>query len=139
VPELIQEKPVALALIVCDEIINDAETQKKTLVGIFNKIGFQALPAVVPKLVVYVSVHGGKGNYSAKLRITNEEKRQLIVELGGSIAFSNPMQVVEIAYRLINLPLPLEGLYSIEFLCNDELVFSRNFLLERVQINPPKA
>ena len=64
--------PSGLAIVVCDQIIEDKATNKKSLIGIFNNIASQTFPCRHPQLSVFVSLTEGHGNYDARMRIANE-------------------------------------------------------------------
>jgi len=57
------ETPMGLALVVCDTIIEDKLTGKKTLVGLFDRLQTSRLPCVHPAMTVFVSLTGGRGEY----------------------------------------------------------------------------
>lgn len=132
---LIKEKPLALALIICDQIIVEEKTGKKTLIGIFNQIKVRQLPAVHRRMVVFVSVTGGRGDYDAKLRLSRDDQSNPEFELDAKITIPQPISVVEISFILENLHFTATGLYRFEFLCDDELIFSRMVAVESIQ-NP---
>ena len=46
--------PSGLAIVVCDQIIEDKATSKKSLIGIFNNIASQTFPCRHPALSVFV-------------------------------------------------------------------------------------
>ena len=133
---LIQEKPEALALIVCDQIIVEAGTGKKTLIGIFNQIQCSKFPAVHPNMVVFVSVTGGRGTYGTTLRLAFDGQEKPVFEIPAVMHMDSPMQVVEFAFRLLALNLSSAGLYRFEFLCNEELIFSRVFSVKTIEPTP---
>jgi hypothetical protein len=131
--ELIQETPSALALIICDQMITDERSKKKTLVGIFNNLNVKGVPAFLTSMVVFVSVRGGAGTYTAKLRLCHQDTDETVMELGGSVIFQNPFHVVEIAYNLINLRFVQSGPHCFEFYCNEELILSRPFKVQVIE------
>ena len=133
---LIQEKPEALALIVCDQILVEAGTGKKTLIGIFNEIGCSKFPAAHPNMVVFVSVTGGRGTYGTSLRLIFDGQEKPIFEIPAVMHVDTPMQVVEFAFKLRGLNLSSAGLYRFEFLCNEELIFSRVFSVKSIEPSP---
>ena len=58
---------IPLALLVCDTVITDAMTGKKTLVGIFNALGATKFPHIIPNMNImpcYVYI-----NYYTDIRL----------------------------------------------------------------------
>ena len=64
-----QPIPSGVAIVVCDLIIEDKLTSKKSLIGIFNQIGAQSFPYRHPQICVFVSLTEGRGQCAARLRI----------------------------------------------------------------------
>jgi hypothetical protein len=127
--------PSGLAIVVCDQIIEDKATNKKSLIGIFNNIASQTFPCRHPQLSVFVSLTEGRGNYDARLRIANEEAGTTITEVKGQIQLPDVNLVAELAFNFLGLEFASPGLYSIEFYCDDALVLERRFHV--VKAHPP--
>jgi len=131
------EKPICQALIVCDYLITDAQTGKRTLVGIFNNLGAPKFPCVHPKFCVYVALTNGQGEYAATLRLINEGNQKEIVKAQGKIKVPNPMDMLELNFEFVNVQFPEPGQHTIEFYCDDELLTERRFSV--VKIEQPQA
>lgn len=127
--------PVGLAIIVCDQIIEDKLTNKKSLIGIFNQIASSNFPCRHPHMCVFVSLTEGHGGYTARLRITHDPQDSVVADMQGEIKFPDMNAVVELNFDLVGLQFPLPGLYSIEFFCDDTLVLERRFHV--IQVKPP--
>jgi hypothetical protein len=130
--------PVGLAMIICDQIIEDVQTRKKSLIGIFNQIGSTVFPCRHPQLSVFVALTEGRGQATAKLRIANEQTTTPVAEINGQIQFPDIHTVVELNFNLVGLVFPEPGLYSIEFYCDDILLLERRFHVVKVK-EPPKG
>jgi hypothetical protein len=137
------EKPICLALVVCDHIITDAATGKKTLVGIFNNLGAQQFPCVHPRFCVYVALTNGHGEYAVELRLVKEGQPQTIVaKAQGKIKFPSPAEMLELNFEFVNVRFPEPGLHTIEVYCEEELLTERRFTVVKIQPPqqaPPKA
>ncbi len=129
--------PVGLAMVICDQIIEDKLTSKKSLIGIFNNIGSSVFPCRHPQLGVFVSITEGKGSYEARLQITNENTTDVIANVKGQIKVPDISVVAEINFSLVGIVFPKPGLYSIEFYCDDILVLERRFNVTEIQKKPP--
>jgi hypothetical protein len=121
------EKPIGIALVVCEQVISEAVTNKKTLVGLFNQVSSKVFPFSVPKICVFVSITGGKGNLNAMLKCVNENDGIELFKTEGPVPFKDPNQVVDLNFELINFPFPQPGLHSFDFYCDDALVLQRRF------------
>jgi hypothetical protein len=136
-----QPTPSGLAIVVCDQIIEDKLTGKKSLIGIFNQIGTQNFPCRHPQVCVFVSLTEGRGQCAARLRIIHDESNHIVAEVNGTIEFSDVHVVVELNFNLVGLVFPQPGTYSIEFYCDDALVLERRFNVTHVKPaqGPPSA
>ncbi len=126
-------KPKFLALVVCDSIIDDRETNKKTLVGIFNNIHTQKVPHIHPELHVFVSLTDGHGVYRAKLECLHRESGAKTLELQGDIKFENPNQVIELNFALKGVPFTQFGDHNFDFYCDNQIIASRRFTVSQTQ------
>ena len=137
-----QGTPSGLAIMVCDQVIEDKLTNKKSLIGIFNSIAHPRYPARHPALCVFVSLTEGHQTCQARLRIVREETTQAVAEVRGPIEFPDVNLVVEMAFNFVGLEFPEPGLYAIEFYCDDTLVLERRFhalLIQAPPAGPPPA
>jgi hypothetical protein len=132
--------PLGLAIVVCDQIIEDKHTNKKSLIGIFNQIATNSFPCRHPKMCVFVSLTEGRGSCAARLRIAHEQRQDAVAEVKGQIHFPDIHAVVELNFDLVGLVFPQPGLYAIEFYCDDALILERRFhVIQMQQSKPPQG
>jgi hypothetical protein len=132
--------PTGLAIVVCDQIIEDKLTNKKSLIGIFNQIAAQTFPCRHARMAVFVSLTEGRGTCAARLRIAHDETGDVAAEVNGQIQFPDIHAVVELNFDMVGLMFPKPGLYSIEFYCDDALILERRFhVIQIQQPQPPKG
>ena len=129
--------PTGLAIVVCDQVIEDKLTHKKSLIGIFNNINAVSFPCRHPQVSVFVCLTEGRGQCTARLRIVNDETNETVADVNGSIQFPDIHAVVELVFNIVGLVFPSPGLYAIEFYCDDALVLERRFHVTHAQ--PPKG
>lgn len=126
------EKPIAEALILCDEIINEAGTNKKSLIGTFNNIVAADFPTQHPKICVYAAMTNGQGQMSGELRCVRADDQQEIFKAAGTVQFTDPNQVVEMSFNFRNIVFERPGIYSFELLAGDELLLEKRLYVVRV-------
>src|SRR4029453_3272240 len=51
----VPQPPEVLAMILCDQVITDVDSNKKSLIGLFDQVETVSLPCVIHKLHVYLS------------------------------------------------------------------------------------
>ena len=116
-------KPTCLALILCEQVIQDGRTKNLTLVNTFNTVGAPFVGKRLPRhsrLAVFASLTGGRGKTQGKLTIEDPNGTE-IFHGEGPVVFPDPVSVVEITFDIRALPLPCEGDYVIRFWCDDVL------------------
>ena len=119
--------PTALSFIICDTVIEDKRTNKKTLVGLFNNINAKSFPCTHAAMHVFIGLTEGRGKYKCTLSCEKDDSSQKLFELPGSIEFKNPLAVVEINFEIRGVRFIEGGTYRFEFSCNNIPVISRKF------------
>jgi Family of unknown function (DUF6941) len=115
--------PSALAILICDQVIIDAETAKKTVVGIFDSIWMQAFPAI-QKLGFYARLTDLEGEYKFSLRVvrlTGDETVICGLETK-PVSASNRLAIMELALNLPPVPFQCPGQYEFQLYANDEYI-----------------
>lgn len=122
--------PTALAMIICDDTIEDRTTGKKTLVGLFNNIMAKTCPFRHPEMNIFMVLTNGHGDYTARLKCLKEDD-QPVVDLSGHIHFPDPNAIVEFNFELLGLAFPFYGIYRFQFYCDDRPLISRKFMVSK--------
>lgn len=128
---------MAQALVICDQILEEAGTHKKSLLGIFNNLYATAFPVQHPKMCVYASLTNGNGRMNLELRGVRvgdagaEDKQFLSVS--GTIDFPDPNQVVEIVFNLNGVLFERPGLHGFELHCAGNLLLEKRFSVTELQ------
>lgn len=122
-------KPIALAMVICDTVIEDKKTGKKSLIGLFNNVTSNKVPCIHPRLNVFISLTEGNGDYIGKLKCIYVDEGKPLAELSGPFIFSSPNQIIELNFEIRGVPLPKYGNYRFEFFCNNEMLIARKFKL----------
>jgi len=126
-------RPKALAFIICDTVIDDKATNKKSLIGLFNNISAYTFPCRYPVINVFLSLTEGHGDYECSLICVKDDESRVIVKLSGSLKFNNPLSVVEAKFEIRGMILPEPGMYRFDFLCGNVPVVSRKFKVIKLE------
>lgn len=119
-----QPKPIPLAMIFCEMVINDLKTGNRSLISSFNRINSDKIPCVYPKFNIFLMLTGGVGDYSIKIDCVSD-KAQKIVELSAPIRFGEQNQIIELDFELRGVNFPDYGRYGFNFYLNNEVLISR--------------
>jgi hypothetical protein len=121
--------PVALAMLLCDYVIEDKQTNKKSLIGLFSNISAKQFPAAHHRMNVFVVLSDGHGEYKGELRCIKAVDENQISTMKGPVPFPDPNAVLELNFELFGLTFPEPGDYLMQFLCDDEIVVQRKITL----------
>ena len=120
-------KPTFISLVVCDNIYR-APDGKTALVGLFNGITVGGFPANHPRLAIFASVTGLRGDSSGKIEIVHAETDESVVTGEGKFPDeSEPLDVLDMNFILSNVVFPREGTYYVRFWANEHLMAMRPF------------
>ena len=130
--------PKLSALLVCDMIIHDIQTHKKSVIGIFSNIAAVAFPASHPTMSVYFCVSDAEGEYRFELRIVDVESGQAIgSENLPPVRITDRLQAFDCGVHLINLTFPHAGKYEFQLFANDEFLGGKDFSVTLMPEFPP--
>ena len=73
--------PVLKAFLVCDQVIQDAQTGKKSLIGVFHELKASRFPAMHPALWIYANLTDAHGQYAFEIRLVDVSRNET---LGGA-------------------------------------------------------
>jgi len=129
--------PTVTAMLVCDQIVVEQGTGKKSLIGIFELIGTFMFPATVPRISVYVRLVDGFGRYPIKLRLVKLSDESLIQDVNAEINIVDAMHAWEVVINLVGITLPEAGRYEFQFYTRDIYLHRVTMEVTQVQGGPP--
>ncbi|MGE0192764.1 MAG: hypothetical protein AB7T63_12075 [Planctomycetota bacterium] len=114
-------KPAVQALLVCDQVYQDTQTNKMVVAGTFTQIFASEFPAVHAQWCVYVRLVDFKGPASLRLRVVDLDDDSVVGSLG-PVKFEMKDRLVgaEVAIKMPPLPIPHAGAYALDVLWGDE-------------------
>lgn len=111
--------PSVLAMLLCDTIIVDQMTNKKSLIGVFQDINSPGFP-VQANCALYVKLADAVGDYGLRIRFVNLKGEVLVNELPAINAkFTDPLIPAEVAVNMMGFLVPEEGKYEFQLYAND--------------------
>jgi hypothetical protein len=127
---------VVKAFLVCDQIIQDTQSGKKSLIGVFHELRAERFPAVHPALWIYANLTDAHGRYVFQLRLVDVERGDV---LGRGepppIDIPGPLQTTELSAQLRNVALPRAGTYEFQLVANDQMLATK--AIRVAQVRPP--
>ncbi len=111
--------PSVAAMLVCDQVITGQGTNKKSLIGIFQRVQSPAFPVVIPRFGIYVKLLDVVGTIDFKMRVVKLDDESLLAEMEAPIKDQDPSQPTELAISLQNFQFPQPGIYEFQLYAND--------------------
>lgn len=120
-------RPFCISLILCDQVIQDVKTGKKTFVGVFNTIVTSGFPLSFPFCIAATLTNLSQTS-QITIRIYNPQM-QSILELNGSIQSESPLSYHDFILETSGIEFSAPGQYSLDVFCEEEHVSSRKIEL----------
>ncbi len=126
------DQPLCVAIVICNEIIEDKRTSNKTLVSLFNSIGVQALPATHPRLFLLASLTNIGADLPVSFSIKSHSGHEIMRVNGMASSGGDPLVVIDLVVEVLGLTLGEEGVHFVDVLSGDVLLGSRRFSVQRL-------
>lgn len=127
--------PKASAMLICDHIITEQGTKKKSLIGIFENIGSLQFPFVHPQLCVYIKLTEARGRYRFRLDLVQLKTDSLIGrgEIPQEVTIADPLTSHELVFNLRGLRFTGEGEYEFRIFANDHIFGQKTFYVRKME------
>lgn len=130
-PGPVGPQPRVNAIIICDALITDRDTGKRSLIGVFTNIRARTFPAAHPQLSVYVRLIDAQGWYAVKLELVRVETMETIGEGTIQVEIPDRLRYHEIGFNLRGLSFPAPGQYEFRLYANDAYLTHQTFQVEQ--------
>jgi hypothetical protein len=120
-----QPTPTVTAMLVCDQIVAEQGTNKKSLIGIFEIVAALQFPTVIPRLSVYARLTDGLGKYPFKLRVVKLKDETLLADVDVEGDIPDQMHAAELVFNFMGFGVPEAGKYEFQ-------LYTREIYLHRV-------
>lgn len=129
------QKPVANAVLICDKVITEEGSKKKSLIGIFEKIGSKQFPCVHYFMAIYVKLTNALGTYVFRLDLVALDKDKVIskTEISREIVIEDPLGTHELVFNLNGLKFDTPGKYEFRVLANSQIFGQKAFFVEDIK------
>ena len=129
-------KPSLTAFLVCDMVIDDKTTSKKSLIGTFTHIWAQGFPCVHHKMAVYFCLTDAEGEYDMLLRLVNSESEAIIAEAGLSLTITDRLTISDFGVNIPVVQFPTPGRYEFQLFANKTFLGRKEFLVTKLAPPP---
>ena len=100
-------------LSLCENAIIEKDTNKLSLIGLFDNISSSNVPVIIPRFTVFTRFEDGKDQHKHNIKIIHEESGDIVAELPGEISFG-PNGKAQYIGNFVGLPFSKFGKYKIQ-------------------------
>jgi hypothetical protein len=123
------QRPVAIGLLVCEQVIVEENTGNVTLVNCFRRRKVAGFPADPFPFVVFAILTDGSGQITLEVRIERLDTLDEVYQVSHTIRFPDPLQEVRCVIRLRDCSFPVAGPYQVTLLADNEPIAQRRIVL----------
>jgi hypothetical protein len=120
----LQDNPVAVGLMLCDQVIVDKDTNKPCLIGIFTGLAVQDFHEA-QRFSAFVALTNGRGQVNVELVGLRLDNGEQIYKQTYSVLFPDPLKVVNLNIRVRSIVFPAPGWYDFVIRVRGEPVSQR--------------
>lgn len=128
--------PTVVSMLICDQVIDDKLTNKKSAIGLFNLIAVPRVPTTISNMAVLISLTEITGRSELELRLIRDTDNAVLFHSQGVIAAPDPLATVDLLFALQGLKFDQIGQHAFEVLCRSEILARRRFHVR--PLSPPR-
>ncbi len=131
--------PKANAMLICDYVITERGTNKKSLIGVFENIGAATFPCTHFAMSVYIKLTDAQGGYSFRLELIDLQSDVMIgkSEMPEEVRVPSPLDAHELVFNLRGVRFMHAGKYEFRIFANDKIFGQKKLVVEQVDANRP--
>jgi hypothetical protein len=127
--------PSVVAMLICDQVITEQVTNKKSLIGVFDKFFSPNFPAMLSRLAIYVKLADAAGEYLFRLRIVKLKDESPLAEVRLDAQIPNTDQYTELALNMSFL-VPEQGKYEFQLYAGENYLHRVTMQADLAQLPP---
>lgn len=128
--------PTLVSLLLCDQIIDDRLTGKKSAIGLFNVAAVPSIPVRLSQIVVMASLTELTGPTTVELRLMRDADNAPLLVTQGTVDAPDPLSTVELIFNMQGIQFSTAGQFGFELWAQGELLGRRRF---QVLVGPGRA
>ena len=121
-------KPTVQAFLVCDQVIEDSLTKKKSLIGIFTHLQAASFPFQHQQMGLYFCLTDAEGLYHFDIDLIYLNTEQLVCRATlPKIEIGNRLQISDFGINIPLLIFPAPGRYEFRLRMDGHLIAQKDF------------
>ena len=130
--------PSIQAFLVCDSVIEDSLTKKKSLIGIFTHLQAVTFPFQHHQVGLYFCLTDAEGTYHLEIDLVYVNTDLLVCRASlPDIAIQDRLQIADFGINLPALLFPAPGRYEFRLRMNGRVIAQKDFHV--IQVPAPSA
>jgi hypothetical protein len=131
--------PTLVSLLICDQVIDDRLSNKKSAIGLFNAVLVPSVPTRIHQLAVMATLTEIRGRTPLRLRLVRDEDNEVLMQTRGHVEAPDPLAMVDLVFAMQGIPVAKAGQYAFELLSESELLGRRRFRVVIGRRKPPAS
>lgn len=119
--------PTLVSFLLCDQVLDDRLTGKKSAIGLFNAIRVPSMPTRLTQVVVMASLTEIAAPTTVELRLVRDADNNPLLRTQGTVDAPDPLATVELVFGVQGIAIPTVGQYAFELWAQGELLGRRRF------------
>ena len=95
--------PSLVSLLVCDQVIDDKLSNKKSAIGLFNSVLVPSVPTRIHQLAVMATLTEISGRTPLQLRLMRDEDNSILMHTNGHVDAPNPLAMVDLKRIIVTI------------------------------------
>lgn len=126
--------PTLVSLLICDQVIDDKFTNKKSAIGLFNMVVVPQVPAAMHQIAVLASLTEIVREVHIEMRLVRDSDDAVIFSTKGPVKAPSPLAVADLVFAMQGIRIPAAGQYAFELVHAGTILGRRRF---QVIVRPP--
>ena len=133
--------PKTNAMLICDYVITERGTNKKSLIGVFENIGAATFPCTHFAMSVYVKLTDAQGSYKFRLDLVSltDDKTIGQSEMPHEVHVPSPLVAHELVFNLRGVRFMHSGEYEFRIFANGAIFGQKKFVVEQAGRSGPEG
>ena len=129
-------RPSLHAIVVCDTIIEDRNTSKKSLIGTFTHLASTTVPCHDPSLRVSCCLTDIEDTYTfSRTRVHADHDKQIAIGTLPAMEITDRLQIVDYGIIMLRMPCLTPGRYDVRLFTHDAFIGNNDSIV----IQPPQS
>jgi hypothetical protein len=114
------QRPSAVGLILCQQVIVEERTRNVTLVNSFGRLEVDGFPSSPQSFTVHAILTDGLGEVAIDLAIARLDTLETIYARSWRTTWENPLRVIHFLARVNSCSFPVAGWYQVSLAADNE-------------------